>query len=190
MFENLKNTTIITIEGKDGSGKTTVAKILAEKLNAELISFPKYNSLAGSRIKQILTKQIPFPGELEFQSLQLADKIEAYRILNNYTKIPETIVNCRYYESSYVYAKANEGVPLQYLVNINSVLPQSTLSFVLSGKNYGKNSDFYETDPMQKKVSYLYLSYAKKFKWNIINNEQPIESVVNEIISKIHAYNN
>lgn len=186
MFENLKNTNIITIEGCDGSGKSLISTMIQKQIpDSLLISFPNYQSLSGHRIKQILTKKVPHPGELEFQSLQLSDKIATLHTINLYDDIPQTLIFCRYVESSYVYGKANEEVPLQFLVNINSVLPQSDIVFVLHGKNYGKHSDYYETDTLQQKVSDLYLQYAQIFNWHVINNNKTPKEIVDEILLQI-----
>lgn len=44
----------IAIEGIDGSGKGTQAKLLAEFLKAKLISFPRYKSFFGKQIRRYL----------------------------------------------------------------------------------------------------------------------------------------
>ncbi len=162
MFDAIKKyCKIITIERGDGKGKDTVCELLQKKIdNSKVVHFPNYDSFPGHYIKQVLTNKLPFPGEMCFQAVQLADKIETMHTLNLTFELPRTLIMCRYLESSYAY---RHELPLQYLVDINSVLPQSDHVFVLHGKNYGKNSDYYETDEKQKAISERYIKLTKQF---------------------------
>lgn len=46
---------IVALEGIDGCGKATQAKLLAEYLGAEVVSFPDYSTLTGQMIRDHLT---------------------------------------------------------------------------------------------------------------------------------------
>ncbi len=185
MFDAIKKCKIITIEGKDGSGKSLISSMLQKKIpNSIVVSFPNYDSFPGHYIKQVLIKKLPFPDEMCFQAVMLADKITTLNDIEALYEIPRTLIFCRYLESSYAYG---HELPLQYLVDINSVLPQSDYVFVLHGKNYGKNSDYYETDEKQKVISERYLQLAKQFGWTLIDNNKTPNNIVDEILSKLHG---
>lgn len=184
MFEIFKDK-IITIEGQDGSGKDLITTLLSTKIpNSKVVRFPNYEINTGKRIKNILTRDTRFPGNYEFQSLQLANKIESILDLN-FNNPPDVFIFCRYWESSLIYG-LSDGLPADFLLKINSVLPKSKQVFILSGKRYGnKNSDYYETDCKQKRISELYLHFAKKLNWQVINNDRIPDEIVNDILSKI-----
>jgi len=180
MFENFKNR-IITIEGADGTGKDTIANLLHEKIpDSEVIRFPNYKIPSGERIKAILKKEVPFPGAYEFQSLQLANKIMTLHE-NHHAKV---FIFSRYFESALVYG-LSDGLPLDFLLQIHLVLPESRWVFILSGKNYGKNSEYYETDDRQKIISNIYLNLAIRMNWIVIDNNRPPDNITNEILSEI-----
>lgn len=52
------NGKLIVIEGLDGSGKATQAKLLAEYLSAKQISFPDYDSQSSALVKMYLNGEI------------------------------------------------------------------------------------------------------------------------------------
>lgn len=184
MFELFKNK-IITIEGQDGSGKDLIASLLCAKIpNSKVVRFPNYDINSGKRIKSILRRDRRFPGNYEFQSLQLANKIETLLNLELFDNPPDVFIFCRYWESSLVYG-CLDGLPPDFIININSILPRSKQVFVLSGKTYGnKNSDYYETDCKQKRISELYLHFAEKLNWEVINNDRTPDEIVDTIIKK------
>jgi len=187
MFDAIKKCNIITIDGYDGTGKSLITSMLQKRIpNSMMVSFPNYDSFPGHYIKQVLIKKLPFPGEMCFQAVMLADKITTLNDIEALYEIPQTLIFCRYLESSYAY---RHELPLQYVVNINSVLPQSDYVFVLHGKNYGKNSDYYETDEKQKIISERYLILAKKFGWKLIDNNKTPDAIVDEIIHWLDLYN-
>lgn len=45
---------LITIEGVDGAGKGCQSRLLADRLGAELLSFPNYKGASGQRVKRYL----------------------------------------------------------------------------------------------------------------------------------------
>ena len=89
------NAKIIAIEGIDGSGKATQAKLLADRLEADNLqiakfSFPNYNSPSGRVIKEYLTGELGNPEEFNpYEAAKLfADDRAAMK-----TEIKEAIRN-------------------------------------------------------------------------------------------------
>ncbi len=185
MFEGFKNK-IITIEGADGTGKDTICNLLQEKLpNSVIVRFPNRANASGQIIDAILRKQKPMEA-LSFQSLQVINKIETLKHIERSSTIcdPDYFIFCRYTPSAYVYG-ANDGILLSYSQDINSVLPESWLTIILYGKNYGKHEEYYEEDDIQSKISQNYLELAKRFGWTKIKNCYKPESIVLMILEAI-----
>lgn len=131
---------IVVIEGIDASGKHTQANLLAETLKrlgpTSLLSFPQYETTAGSVIKQILTNELSLPAEGLFratilQSLFLSDRYSVLSVLREHHQDKaKHLVLDRYYTSGLVYGQS-EGLSLPYLRAIHSGLPPADLWFLL-----------------------------------------------------------
>lgn len=187
LFEKFKDR-IIVIEGADGTGKDTVVNLLHRKIgNSTIVRFPNRDNLTGHLIDKILRKEEPFPNGCLFQSLQLANKIETLVDIEKQNFNPDLFIFCRYIESSLVYG-AMDGLPLGFSEDINSILPEPLMTFILYGKNYGHNSEHYETIDIQNNVSEKYRELSYKYHWNMISNLGTPEEIVDEIIEKINHY--
>lgn len=186
MFERFKNK-IITIEGADGTGKDTVCNLLQENLpNSVVVRFPNRANPSGQVIDAILRKQKPMES-LSFQSLQVINKVETLKNIERSSAIsdPDYFIFCRYTPSAYVYGM-NDGLPLEYSQDINSVLPESWMTIILHGKNYGKHDEYYEQDDAQSKISQSYLNLAKKFGWTVLRNHHKPQEIVSMILDAIN----
>lgn len=185
-LEPFKNK-IITIEGGDGTGKDTICELLRKDIpNSIYMHFPNYDNSTGKHIKSILTKEIPFPGALEFQSLQIINRIETLFSLSNlYYKSdnpPEYFIFNRYTPSGLVYG-TRDGLSLSLCLIMNSILPISKYTFILSGKNYRLNSnEHYETREIQEEIKNSYLHLSHQFNWIVIDNDNTPVEIVKKIL--------
>jgi thymidylate kinase len=139
---------LIAIEGIDAAGKHTQAKMLADDLEAAVISFPAYGTPYGKLIAAHLQREWRVelhplrersPGlekeaepmdALVFQALQLANKMElaaeiAEKCLDN-----NNVVLDRYWPSAYAYGKA-DGLDPEWLIQTHSLLPCPDLFILL-----------------------------------------------------------
>jgi len=91
---------LISIEGVDCSGKTTLAKLLAEELKAEYIKFPNYESPTGEIISQYLSGKLQNLDTLIISSMFEIDKF----ILKDKLLSDNNIVVDRYILSGLVYS--------------------------------------------------------------------------------------
>ncbi len=183
MFESFKNK-IIVIEGADGTGKDTICDLLQKQLeNSIIVRFPNRNNRSGQIINAVLKKQLPME-PLSFQALQIINRIETLHDVESMNNSPDYYIFCRYTPSAYVYG-LNDGIDINYLAIINSVLPRSWLTILLHGKNYGKHEEYYEQDDIQKKISQSYLDLAKTYGWTKIKNCYEPESIVLMILEAI-----
>jgi len=192
MFSKLHNK-IITIEGADGCGKDTLVDLLHKKYpDSVVIRFPDRNNMTGKVLNSILTKQIPFPHPLAFQSLMLANKIETLTSIvsdkeNCAYSRPKLYFFCRYYESAMVYG-LNDGIPTELSLQLNSVLPKSEMTFILDGKKYRADNEHYENTEVQDNLTKNYRELAKIYNWQIVDNRRTPEEISNDVLERIKRH--
>jgi len=138
---------IIVIEGADGSGKSTQAKLLAERISYQLQRFPDRATRIGRLIDMHLKSEIALaatsPGEpplvladgladaLMFQCLQLANRMEHGDFLRNASRSSMINVVCdRYSQSGIVYGTA-DGLSLDHMLEIHSLVPEANLNILI-----------------------------------------------------------
>lgn len=173
---------IIAIEGGDNVGKSTIAKMLSDYLDIELIKFPNEQLESGKRIRKMLNGDDPFDPEY-LQNLQNENKIDTIHAL-----MPGTYIFDRYKISEIVYGLAN-GVNEQSVRSCAYLLPDPDITFLLTGKSYGYDADIYGNDAYQSTITQLYLTEAKNSsgRIEIINNEKPIDDVFEEVVRKLRG---
>ncbi len=178
---------IICIEGADGIGKSTQVKLLAKRLDADIIKYPFYNSITGNLISDILLNN-PLK---DLSNKKRALIIQSLMTLNRY-EIVEKVKECnkdniifdRYVLSGYVYGTM-DGLTEEFIKSINSSLPEPDLTIVMYGTPYRLNDDYYEKEAKQERVNMLYQSYARQFKYPLVNANQDIDDVSYDIMNYI-----
>jgi len=135
----------ICIEGTDGSGKATQSRILADRLGAQLHSFPRYDTPVGQVIlhhlkgRVFLASHTPSPhlpcrapsDALAFQALMLADKCLAAKAINNELARGCAVVCDRWIPSSLCYGAA-DGLDPALLSDMHVTLPKADLNIFIS----------------------------------------------------------
>ena len=190
---------LIVLEGIDQCGKTTVSKLLKnklEELNLKTIiqTFPDKSTLIGNVINSYLqgnTKLSPQESHLLY-SLNRHEKksFMEEKLYNGYN-----IICDRYIFSGIAYSLAN-GLDYTYCLNTEQYLIKPDLIFYfdisISETNKRRKSlktDIYETSNFQSKVKEAY-SKIKNKDWIIINAEQTPEEITNIILKHILNINN
>ena len=185
---------LIVLEGIDQCGKTTVSKLLKnklEELNLKTIiqTFPDKSTLIGNVINSYLqgnTKLSPQESHLLY-SLNRHEKknFMEEKLYNNYN-----IICDRYIFSGIAYSLAN-GLDYNFCLNTEQYLikPDLTFYFDISITETNKRrkslkTDIYETSNFQTKVKEAY-SKIKNKDWIIINSEQTPEEITNIILKHI-----
>jgi dTMP kinase len=136
----------IVIEGIDGSGKSTQAKLLAERMGARLMRFPNRETPIGQLIsghlkgEWCLVKRTAEGGSLRygalddalmFQALQIANRVEAIDDIRRFGYAQGKILICdRYWPSGYAYGGA-DGLDKGWLMYVHQALPQPDLSILI-----------------------------------------------------------
>jgi thymidylate kinase len=151
---------LIVIEGCDGSGKSTVAENMAQRLGCRVLSFPNDAGVTGPMIRSYLRQewwihrafdsegndcrnlQYPFRPPVDcvgdalvFQALHIANRMEVMPKLQaaaaDYT--PYHAVNlilARYWQSGWVYGQL-DGLDPQWLRDVHQGMAQPTLNILL-----------------------------------------------------------
>ena len=185
---------LIVLEGIDQCGKTTVSKLLKNKLlslNLKTIiqTFPDKSTLIGNVINSYLqgnTKLSPQESHLLYSINRHEKKnFMEEKLYNNYN-----IICDRYIFSGIAYSLAN-GLDYNFCLNTEQYLikPDLTFYFDISITETNKRrkslkTDIYETSNFQSKVKEAY-SKIKNKDWIIINAEQTPEEITNIILKHI-----
>ena len=139
----MKKPQFIVIEGLDGSGKSTAAKVLAGELGNRfqkkiLHTYePNDPSCGGDYIRAVLKKQIT-----RFHHRTLALAYAANRLDHNYrTIIPHLekgddhiVISDRYYLSSLVY-QSRDGISFEGVMQLNELAIRPDIIFFLNVSN-------------------------------------------------------
>lgn len=173
---------IIAIEGAESVGKSTIAKMLSDYLDLELIKFPNERLDSGKQITEMLNDDDPFDPEY-LQYLQNENKIDTIHAL-----MPGTYIFDRFKLYEIVYGLAS-GVREQYVRSCAYLLPDPDITFLITGKSYRYDTDIYGNDPYHSMITQLYLTEAKNSsgRIEIINNEKPIDDVFEEVFRKLRG---
>ncbi|MEM1688689.1 MAG: hypothetical protein QXV16_01570 [Candidatus Anstonellales archaeon] len=107
----------IALEGIDGAGKTTIARILANRLNIKYLKFPRYDFIP------IIKKHIS--GEIRLDDrtttlLFLADIIDGINNENNY-------IADRLFFSTIAYSKLNLDMLVELILELSIPFPEYTI---------------------------------------------------------------
>lgn len=197
----------ICIEGVDGAGKKTQAKLLASHLKAPYIEVPNYNSLSGHKIKKELRKENPDRALLNTlfreNRLEIQETLfptEGFVVLDRWTlsnAVYSAAADIFYDEEAASYHMA--AVTRKEMI-LGVVGPDLTLVL----KNFDnkkvlkerEESDTYEKDEALQKRAALYYNLAIRDKWAVgvdVREEGlllPIEEVQRRIRRIVDAHFN
>ena len=121
---------IVEIEGCDGAGKTTVAKLLAEKIGAQYLKFPDRTTPTGRVLGDMLTGKVPHD-PVPFQALNVVNRLECLHPLRLYAHDRDHHVVCdRYEQSAYVYG-GQDGLDGEWLRLVMEAQPKADLHVLL-----------------------------------------------------------
>lgn len=188
---------LIVLEGIDQSGKTTIAKLLKNKLkdlNFKTIiqAFPDKSTLLGNIISSYLQNNIKLSPQ-ESHLLFTLNRLEKNKYIQSKLEENFIIICDRYIHSGIAYSLAN-GLDYYYSFNTQKYLIKPDLIFYfdisISETNKRRKSlktDIYETTNFQTKVKEAY-SKIKTNDWIIINAEQTPEEITNTILNHIIKY--
>lgn len=188
----------IVFEGPDGSGQTTQAKILAEKLSEQgrrvvVTAEPTHESKYSHRIWEILHKKIPASNK-EIQELISLDRGEHLKnLILPALERGDIVITSRYYYSTFAYGMIE--FDLDWLKSLNKDYLSPHITFLLNVRpevcierisKRGKPLEFFETLESLKTITENYKSLLPIFKEiHLIDGERPTETVSQEIVELV-----
>jgi dTMP kinase len=182
----------ITFEGIDGSGKSTISKLVAEKLRSTghdvVWTFEPTDSTVGKFVQEcIRTQSDPYVTSFTF----IADRILHCKQIQHWLNEGKIVLCDRYAESTYAYQAAQlEGSitdPLKWLQELSTgriLIPDRTFLFLIDPEaSLARIQNRTELVPFErlsflKKVhgNYLKVSQGKRFVH--VDATRPIEELV------------
>jgi dTMP kinase len=187
---------MVCFEGGDGMGKATQSKLLADKLGAKLISFPRYETEIGKVIlgsikgewaawtigrevedRHDVDELLRSPvNALVRQALFLMDRYNTAPIIEGYLASGTDVVLDRYWPSGVVYG-ASDGLDENMLIRVHMRLPQPDVWILLDGpveestRRRPERRDQYEKDDRAdwRRQAYLGLFVHQQGNWFVTN---------------------
>ena len=189
---------LIAIEGLDGSGKTTHARILNENLrrygyNSEYTKEPSIGKIGSFIQSMILYGNIMTEPTVE-ALLFAADRVDHIKsFVEPSLRQGRIIISDRYVYSSLAYQGAR-GVDLKWLRNINEFAPKADISFYIDvppevalSRKRGTKSVFERLD-FQTRVRNIYLEFARAKELHLISGNNPLNRVQEELLSSVENF--
>jgi dTMP kinase len=190
----IKKGIFIVIEGLDGSGKTTQAALLAQKLAQSyhvLLTAEPSKGKVGTFIREgCLYEQTRLPTEAE-ALLFAADRIEHMQTELKPALDEGKVVICdRYVYSSLAY-QGSGGLSLDWIKTINARALQPDFSVFIDVppekviKRLQRKKSVMETLETQQKVRDVYMKYVDKGELIRVDGDKDKELVAEELFTKV-----
>ena len=200
----------ITFEGPDGCGKTSVIKLVADKLRNEGFDVVCTREPGGGNVSEQIRKVILDVNNKDMDYTTEALLYAASRSQHLHDVVipslkDNKIVICdRFVDSSYVYQGFARNIGLDLVMNLNNLvvgeyMPNITILIDLESEkcmdrinrnNRAKDRLDLESLDFHKKVRNGYLSLAEMFKdrIRIVNGDQTLENVYTDTYKIIESY--
>jgi dTMP kinase len=182
----------ITFEGIDGSGKSTISKLVSEKLRSagydSIWTFEPTDSTVGKFVQECIRSQSdPFITSFTF----IADRIQHCKQIQQWLNEGKIVLCDRYAESTYAYQatqlESELKNPLKWLQELSEgriLLPDRTFLFVIDPKtSLARIQHRTELIPFERlafleKVHTNYLTVSKGKRFLHLDATQPIDELV------------
>ncbi len=189
---------LVTFEGVEGSGKTTVAKAIAENLRQKgltvVVTAEPGTTSVGRQIRQLLATVDERTAWTE-TFLFLADRAEhVAKVIKPALERGEIVLCDRFTDSTIAYQGFGLGLPLEWLTQLNSIatnglVPDLTLLLDIDPEMGLKRSqretvferrslDFHQ----RVRWGYLWLAKQEPHRVKVIDASQPLESVLTQAL--------
>ncbi|MCX8200508.1 MAG: dTMP kinase [Candidatus Caldarchaeum sp.] len=193
----MKKPLYIAVEGIDGAGKTTQAKLLAARLrrrgfSAVLVHEPS-DSDVGRVIRKALKKQLNVSEEA-VALLFAADRLILRRtVIEPALKKSAFIVSDRSVLSSLAYQPVATG-KRKWVYEINKFAAKPDIVVFIdidpskALRRLSKSTQRYEKAVFLTKVRREYFRVLRRFKFVVVNGDKPVHQVEAEILEKLSRF--
>ena len=188
----------VTFEGVEGSGKTTVAKAIAENLRQKgltvTVTAEPGTTLVGRQIRQLLATVDERTAWTE-TFLFLADRAEhVAKVIKPALERGEIVLCDRFTDSTIAYQGFGLGLPLEWLMQLNSIatnglVPDLTLLLDIDpemGLKRSRRETVFERRSLdfhqRVRWGYLWLAKQEPHRVKVIDASQPLESVLTQAL--------
>lgn len=203
----------VVLEGIDACGKTEQAKLLADAMDAELFTFPDYQTPIGDLIHSHLQKDWfcadsmsgkPMRSDpLVFQCLHFANRLEMQPAIALALAESKSVVCDRYLASALAYGSC-DGLDFGYLLRVQAYLIQPDVNILIdmraedSVERRSEGRDRYESNiPFLRDVALKYLhiwntmgegikDLKKDTIWTVVDGRGKEEDIHEEILDIVH----
>ena len=189
---------LITFEGIDGSGKTTIASRIAKKIENSVLTHEPTNSWIGESVKKAIEEG---KDAITIALLFMADRNEHIVKIKKWINGGKIVLCDRYLDSTYAYQKEalKDTIenPEKWIDEIQKpfiLKPDLTLLFILPVEKAleriaNRKKIIYEKKSFLEKVQENYMELAKKEKrMVIIDASKSIEEVEKDCINAISKF--
>ena len=189
---------LITFEGIDGSGKTTIVNMLKEKIDNAIITYEPTKTWLGNNVKKAIEER---KNVITIALLFMADRSQHVKEIKKWIEDGKIVLCDRYIDSTYAYQKEelkniikNPEEWIEFIHKPFLIKPDLTLLFVLpveiAIKRIGNRKKIlYEKKEFLEKVQQNYIEIAKREKrFVIIDASKNIEEVEQKCIDAITKF--
>lgn len=190
---------LVSIEGPDGCGKSTHAKLLARWLRSRghkvIITDEPTNGVIGRVIKRVLRGELRVPVAVE-ALMFAADRVQhVTNLIAPAVRAGKVVLNERYVSSSLVYQSAR-GLSMSWIRSINRYAPKPDLAILIDVpadvaltriKSSRKLDEFERDMRLQKRVRRNYLRIAKREGLKVVDGARSRDEVQAEIRKLVGA---
>lgn len=190
----------ISIEGIDGCGKSTHAKLLMRWLRSHgrkvVITDEPTNDVIGRVIKRVLRGELKLPIAAE-ALLFAADRVQHISdVIEPALKAGKVVLNERYVYSSLAYQSAR-GLPMNWISSINKYVLRPDLGILIDVPakiafariKSSRRLDEFERNPrLQQRVRRNYLRIAKREGLKIVNgtrSRDEVQAKIRRLVSDV-----
>jgi dTMP kinase len=140
--DNQEMKQFVTFEGIDGSGKSTISKLVFKQLKSQgydvVLTYEPTDTWIGKRVQECIeTNTDPFVTAFSF----IADRIQHCKQIQKWLDTGKTVLCDRYAESTYAYQGAqmqdSTDNPIKWLQDLSKdriIIPDRTFVFVIDPK--------------------------------------------------------
>ncbi|MFO7741950.1 MAG: dTMP kinase [Anaerolineae bacterium] len=202
--------TFITLEGPDGSGKTTQAYLLVDWLRGQgrdvLLTREPGGTEIGDQIREVLhsSTNVTMDARSEFLLYSASRAQHVSQVILPALAAGRTVVSDRYADSSLAYQGYGRELDLQILHAITAfatrgLKPDLTLYFdiapgeglqrrLLSGEEWNRMDAEALAFHRRVRAGYLELVAAEPQRWEVLEADRPIETVHADVRAAVAAY--